>query len=222
MRSLGLYILVSVAASVVALADPVPFDPQILIEDPGGSAPPIDFTGQPITLVNGGGIFAFHNVTGNPLNEIDVNLDFPQAPLPLGFTVQGTILVPPSTVTQQSKFAVTTFSGLDCSFAKSSSLSCIELKFFLKPGPLIPVDGDFVLDFNDISDNPTGADLAVEKGTWTPEDGQGNGGSWGNSFANVDPIPQVPEPSYRVTAGVMGLALLAVWNLRRRSLAKKS
>ena len=209
------------AASFAALADPVPVDPQILI-DSGGDAQLISGP-TAISLVNGGGIFDFQNAFDVPLSEIDLFLNVPLSPLPNGFTVDGSIGIP-ATGHQVSTFSVTPFSGLQCgTFTASSSDSCVELKFILKPGPLVGASpATFVLDFNDISDNPTGADLAVEDGTWTPADGQGGGGSWGATTGMVDPIPAVPEPSYRVTAGVMGLALLAGWNLRRRSLAKKS
>jgi hypothetical protein len=220
MRSVYFYTLVSVAASFAALADPVPVDPQILI-DSGGDAPLI--TGPTtISLVNGGGIFAFENGSADPLNEIDLFLNVPLSPLPNGFTVDGTIGVPASGH-QFSTFSVTPFSGLECgTFTASSTDSCVELKFILKPGPLVgPSPATFVLDFNDMA-NYNADDVAVEDGTFTGDTASGGGGSWGAATATIDPIPAVPEPSYRATAGVMGLALLAAWNLRRRSLAKKS
>jgi hypothetical protein len=223
MRSVCVYILVSVAASVVALADPVPVDPQILI-DSGGDAPDINYTGVPITIgPKGGGIFVFHNATGNALNEIDVNVDFPEDPLPTGFTVQGTIPVPPSLVRQFPNFQSSTFPGFTCAGVASTSDTCVDLKFILNPGPLIPINANFVLDFNN-SANYTADDIAVEDGTYTGGDLPDGTGGWApGAMGGVDPIPPVPEPSYRATAGLMGLAILAAWNLRHRlSTAKKS
>src|SRR6202158_4084493 len=114
MRLVCIYLLVSMAAGFTALGNPVPYDPEILI-DIGGDATDINYTGVPITVgQNGGGIFVFHNATGNPLSEIDLNLDFASSPLPTGFTVDGSIGIPPSSVRQHSQFVVTTFSGFDC------------------------------------------------------------------------------------------------------------
>jgi hypothetical protein len=222
MRFLCLYLLVSVAASVAALADPVPIDPQILI-DSGGDAFNLDYNGHPITIANGGGIFAFHNNTGGPLSEIDINLLF-QVPQ-LNIAVKGTFA---STTTsgQSYSFEPIPLWKTDCAGNPSMTESCLELQFSATPGPLIPTDGNFVLDLNDRA-SYNSDDLAVLNGTYdSSKDGQGGGGSWPSVSGNVDPIPfipAVPEPSYRATAGFMGLALLAAWNLRRRlSTAKKS
>jgi hypothetical protein len=219
MYRFSLYVLVSVTASFAVMADPVPVDPQILI-DAGGDAPLINGP-TTVSLVNGGGIFAFENGSADPLSEIDLFLTVPLSPLPNGFTVDGTIGVPASG-RQLSTFSVTPFSGLDCTFAASSTDSCVELKFILKPGPLVgPSPATFVLDFNDMA-NYNADDVAVEDGTFTGDYAPGGGGSWGAATAMIDPIPAVPEPSYRATAGFMGLALLAAWNYRRRLSAKKS
>ena len=205
------------AFSVSVLANPVPFDPQILI-DTGGDATDINYTGLPITVgPNGGGIFVFHNATGNPLSEIDLNLEFPMAPLPVGFTVQGTIPIPPSPVRQHSIFDVATFSGFDCAGVVSASISCIQLKFILVPGPLVPTDGNFILDFND-SAHYTEADFQVLDGTYTGGDLPGGQGSWGTTTGNVAPLSAVPEPSHRAAAACLGFALLAAWRWRRRSI----
>jgi hypothetical protein len=223
MRSVYLYLLVSLAVSCSAMADPVPYDPQILI-DTGGDATDVNYTGKPITVgINGGGIFQFHNATGSPLTELDLNLDFPLSPLPTGFTVQGTISAPPSLVRQHSTFNVTTFSGLPCTGATTGS--CIELKFILMPGPLIPTDGNFILDFNNSADY-TAADLGVLDGTYSGPDVPDGTGGWApggvQTFGMVDPIPAVPEPSYRTTAACMGLVMLVAWSWRRRLTARKS
>ena len=224
MRPVCFYILVSVAMSFSAMANIVPVDPDILI-DSGGDAVPIDYTGLPITVgPNGGGIFVFHNATGNPLNELDLNLDFPLSPLPPGFVVEGNIPVPPSPVRQMPKFDVSTSSGFDCTGAASATVSCLGLKFILNPGPLIPTDGNFVLDFNNVADY-TETDIEVENGTYTGGDIPGGTGGWapGGTPTTGDVTPSVaPEPSYRATAGFMGLAVLAVWNYRRRLTVKKS
>lgn len=223
MRSICFYILVSVAVSFSLVANPVPVDPEILI-DTGGDATDINYTGLPITVgPNGGGIFVFHNATGNPLNEFDLNLNFPLSPLPAGFTVRGTIPVPPSPVRQIPTFDVSTFSGFDCAGDASTTVSCLELKFILMPGPLVPTDGNFVLDFNNMA-NYTAADFEVENGTYTGGDMPGGTGGWapGGNPTSGDVMPGVPEPSYRATVGFMGLALLTAWNYRRRLTAKKS
>jgi hypothetical protein len=219
MRSLGLYILVSVAASVVALADPVPIDPQILI-DSGGDAMPI-MGPTPISIgAFGGGIFAFQNETGAPLSEVDVKLVIPITPL--NIAVQGTWA--PTIAGQAFSFEPITTWNSDC--ARFSTVdSCVDLKFSLVPGPLVPVGGTFILDFNDNAATVDKVELQeciAGTNVAACSDSTGTGG-WGMvTSASVDPIPAVPEPSYRVTAGVMGLALLAAWNLRRRLTAKKS
>ena len=224
MRSICLYALVSAAVSFSALADPVPVDPQILI-DTGGDAPDIDYTGAPITVgPNGGGIFVFHNATGNPLSEVDIDVQLPETPLPPGFTVDGTIPIPPSLVRQFPTFQASTFSGFDCSGMASSMFSCVELKFILIPGPLVPADANFVLDFNNSADYTT-EDFEVEDGTYTCPTctGDPNGiGGWLGGGGTVTPFSVAPEPSYRATVGIMGFALIAAWNLRRRLIEKKS
>jgi hypothetical protein len=203
------------------MANPVPFDPMILI-DTGGDATDINYTGLPITIgPNGGGIFVFHNATGNPLNEIEINVDFPMAPLPNGFTVSGTIGIPAPSGRQHSTFQSIPFSGIDCTGAASLSFSCIELKFILLPGPLIPIGGNFVLDFND-SANYTDADFAVLDGNYSGPDVPGGSGSWG-ALTSADVTPStIPEPSYRATAAGIGLLMLGAWNWRRRLTARKS
>ena len=225
MRPLYFYPLIAVALTFSALANPTPVDPQVLI-DSGGDATDINYTGVPITVgPNGGGIFVFHNATGNPLSEIDLNLDFPESPLPTGFTVDGSIGIPPSIVRQHSQFVVTTFSGIDCAGDASLTFSCLELKFIVTPGPLIPTDGNFVLDFNN-SANYTADDIAVEDGTYTGGDIPGGTGGWapGGSptSGNALPASAVPEPSYRATAGLVFFSLIGLWNLRRRLTAKQS
>jgi len=214
-----LYVLVSVTASFAVMADPVPVDPQILI-DTGGDAPMLSGPTGILIDSNGGGIFAFQNDTGSPLSEIDVFMNVLLSPLPAGYTVDGTISSPISPVRQRSTFEVSTFSGTPC--AGDSTGSCIELRFILTPGPLVPLDGNFVLDFNDMA-NYNSDDLEVEDGTYTGGDAPGGGGSWGaGATAMIDPVAAVPEPSYRATAGFMSLALLAAWKYGRRLTAKKS
>jgi len=220
MRSLyPCFLLMAVGFS--AMANPVPFDPQILI-DTGGDAMNINYTGLPIIIgPNGGGIFVFHNATGNPLNEIEIDVDFPMAPLPNGFSVSGTIGIPPPGGHQHATFQSIPFSGIDCTGAASISFSCIELKFILLPGPLIPIDGNFVLDFND-SANYTDADFAVLDGNYSGPDVPDGIGSWGSSTsADVTPST-IPEPSYRATAAFLAFVMLGAWNWRRRLAARKS
>ena len=218
MRSICFYALVSLSAGIAAMANPVPVDPQILI-DTGGDAFDINYDGYPITISsNGGGIFAFHNVTGGPLSEVDINLLF-QVPQ-LNIAVRGTF--PPSMPPGQSySFEPITLWQSDCDGNYMDSESCLELQFSATPGPLVPTDGNFIFDFNNRADY-NAADLAVLAGTWDPSQGQGGGGSWPSVSGNVVPDAAVPEPSYRATAGLMSLALLAAWNYRRRLTTKKS
>jgi hypothetical protein len=223
MRLVCIYLLVSMAAGLTALGNPVPYDPEILI-DIGGDATNIDYTGVPITVgANGGGIFVFHNATGNPLTELDFNLDFPLSPLPVGFGIAGSVGTNLSG--QIFTFRPATFSGINCNGVASSTFSCIELTFKLRPGPLVPTDGNFVIDFND-SASYTALDLEVENGTYTGGDVPGGTGSWAPNgvptSGSVDPFSAVPEPAYRYTEACMALGLVVVWNLRRRMAAKKS
>jgi hypothetical protein len=216
MRSIAIYLLVSVGISSV-MANPVPVDPEILI-DTGGDAFDINYDGYPITISsNGGGIFAFHNVTGGPLSEVDINLLFhvPQ----LNIAVRGTFA---STAQGQSySFEPITLWQSDCNGNSSDSESCLELQFSATPGPLVPTDGNFIFDFNNRA-NYNAADFAVLAGDWNPSLGQGGGGGWPNVSGNIEPDAAVPEPSYRATAGFMSLALLGAWNYRRRLITKKS
>ena len=217
MRSICLYVSLSLSASIAALANPVPIDPEILI-DAGGDATNINYDGSPITIAsNGGGIFAFHNVTGGPLGEVDINLLFP---IPqLNIAVRGTFA---STAPGQSySFEPITLWQSDCNGNASASESCLELEFSATPGPLVPTDGNFIFDFNNRADY-NAADFAVLAGDWDPSLGQGGGGSWPGVSGTVNADAVVPEPSYRTTAACMGLALLAAWNYRRRWTSKKS
>jgi hypothetical protein len=217
MRSSFLYVLVSLSASIAAMADSVPIDPEILI-DSCCDAADINYDGSPITIApNGGGIFAFHNITGSPLREIDINLLF-QVP-ELNIAVRGTFAG--TAPGQAYSFEPITLWHTDCAGNSMDSESCLELQFSATPGPLIPTGGNFVFDFNNRA-NYNAADFAVLNGTYTPSLGEGGGGSWPDVSGSVQPDAVVPEPSYRATAGLMGLALLSAWNYRRRLTAKKS
>ena len=203
-----------------AKATPVPFlpfDPEILIAL-GGDATDITNAGSPITVgPNGGGIFVFHNATGNPLSEIDINLNFPLSPLPAGFTVNGTIVVPPSPQRQRSTFRDVPFSGFDCGGNASSLFSCVKLTFILTPGPLVDVNQNFVLDFNNQA-NFTDADFSVENGTYTGGDVPGGTGDWSpngvRSSGTIGVTAETPEPAY---GGATLLCLAALLKLSSRS-----
>lgn len=216
MRSISIYLLVSVGISFLAMANPVPIDPEILI-DSCCDATNLNYDGYPITIAsNGGGIFAFHNVTGAPLSEIDINLLFHVPDLDIA--VRGTF--GSATPGQSYSFEAIPLDYTDCAGNHMDSESCLELQFSATPGPLIPIGGNFAFDFNNRADY-NAADLAVLAGNWDPSLGQGGGGNWPNVSGNVEPDAVVPEPSYRATAGLMGLALLAAWNYRRRLTAQK-
>src|SRR5216684_1481460 len=77
-----------------ALADPVnEVDPHIIYAT-GGDATPITTGGISIDLSQGGGgIFVFQHDTGADLSMLDVNVQFPFAVFPNGFTVADTIFV---------------------------------------------------------------------------------------------------------------------------------
>jgi hypothetical protein len=219
MRSICLYILVSLTSSFAVMADPVPIDPQILI-DTGGDAMPITGPSPIIIGPNGGGIFAFQNETGGPLSEIDVKLVIPITPL--NIAVQGTWA--PTMAGQAFSFEPITTWNSNCA-GFSTVDSCVDLQFSLIPGPLIPTGGTFILDFDNNASTVDQAELQeciAGTNVAACSDSSGTGG-WGMvSSAMVDPISAVPEPAYRATAGFLGLTLLAAWNYRRRLTAKKS
>jgi hypothetical protein len=205
--------------ATAAMADIQPFDPHGLLAN-GGDATPITDT-TPITFsVAGGGIFVFMNDTGAPLQEVDVKIAVPDAlEQNTIFTVVGGIVVPPGPA-QQALIGQGALQNSNCGpgFNTSTTTFCEELSFRLVPGPLVPLGGNFVLDFDDpVNGQYQGLDADVAAGDYTggTMDGSGQVGSWGDGTqAFVTPIP-TPEPRQYggLLAGVMAVAILTV---RRR------
>ncbi len=210
----GAFVLVGLATS--AMADLIPFDPHALLAT-GGDATPITDAGMAITFsATGGGIFVFTNDTGSPLSKLDVDVQFPVGIFPNGFGVDGTIFVPPSLPGQQASFQAFLFQNETCAGVANDSASCVQMVFGLKPGPLVPVGGNFVLDFDnpDSAGNYQGVDAQVAGGTYTGSTDTSSAriGDWpDDAAAFVTPIP-TPEPRYYA-----GLLALAIFFARRRS-----
>jgi hypothetical protein len=184
-------------------------DPFLLIST-GGVGTDLTNAGAPITVgPNGGGIFVFHNATGSPFTELDVNLNLPVPQLPNGFTINGTISVAPSLVRQLSSFQEVAFQNFNCNGSPSDTVTCIELIFKLTPGPLVDLGQNFVLDFND----PglfTAADVAVENGTYTGGNDASGIGSWSSGASgSVIPNGELPVPGPVSTPEPSGLLLLS-------------
>jgi hypothetical protein len=129
-----------------AMADIVPFDPHGLFAT-GGDATDIN-SGQPITLSSpgggntGGGIFVFTNNTGTALSGVDVNITLPNSFGAFSFT--GTIFTPGAGTTSTTETIVPG----PCDPSLPAASFCVELAFSASPQPLVPVGGNFVLDFD--------------------------------------------------------------------------
>jgi hypothetical protein len=204
------------ALATTALADIGPYDPHALYAT-GGDATPI--TGEtPITFsVAGGGIFVFTNDTGEPLQQVNVDVVVPDALAVDGFTVVGAIYVPPGSG-QTSSFSAGFVPNSNCG-GPSSTTFCEEMQFSLIPGPIAPAGGNFVLDFDDpVNGHYQGLDAEVADGTYTggTMDGSGQVGSWGDGAqAYVTPIVVTPEP--RQYSGLLGgIMALGIFAVRRR------
>lgn len=204
-----------------AMADLIPFDPHALLAT-GGDATPITDAGMAITFsATGGGIFVFTNDTGAPLSKLNVDVQFPVGIFPNGFGVDGTIFVPPNQPGQQASFQAFLFQNETCAGVANDSASCVQMVFGLKPGPLVPVGGNFVLDFDNPDSNGDyqGVDAEVADGTYTggTDTSAARVGDWPADAAGfVTPIPTVPEPRYY--AGLLaGFLALAIFFGRRRN-----
>jgi hypothetical protein len=203
-----------------AMADLTPFDPHALLAT-GGDATPITNAGLPITFsATGGGIFVFQNDTGSPLSKMDVDVQFPTGLFPNGFGVDGTIFVPAGSG-QQASFQAFLFQNETCAGVSDTSASCVEMVFALKPGPLVPTGGNFVLDFDnpDANGDYQGVDASVAGGTYTggTDTSSGRVGDWPDGAQGfVTPIIATPEP--RQYAGwLTGFLVLAIYSRRRRN-----
>src|ERR1035438_7598121 len=136
--------LVLFGLATSAMADLIPYDPHALFAS-GGDATDID-SGQPIQLSApsgsnmGGGIFVFHNNTGSPLSAVQVDINVPTLS---GFIFGGTIFTPVSgTATVMTE-------GFDnvCGDPMDTSSACLYITFEGSP-PIVPLGGNFVLDFD--------------------------------------------------------------------------
>ena len=222
--------------ATLAMADISPIDPHTLFA-PGGDATDIG-SGQPIVLSapgggnTGGGIFVFTNNTGMPLVAVDVDITLPDS---FGlFTFTGTIVSPGSTST-------TTTVGVNplgpCEPSQPAASFCVELGFSATPGPIVPVGGNFILDFDKpASQGPPpvygGVDELVATGnysvegcanselpncTGTTDTSDARIGEWTQgAVGSVTPVFATPEP--RQYAGLLaGFLTLAFFSRRRRN-----
>jgi hypothetical protein len=196
-----------------AMADLTPFDPHALLAT-GGDATPITDAGLPILFsTTGGGIFVFQNDTGKDLSKLEVSVQFPEGLFPNGFGVDGTIFVPAGSG-QQASFQAFTFQNETCAGVADTSASCVQMVFSLKPGPLVPIGGNFVLDFDapDGNGDYQGVDASVANGTYTGDTDTSSArvGEWPDGAQGfVTPIPEVPEPRFYgfLLAGVVAFAI---------------
>ncbi len=216
----GSIVLFGLATS--AMADISPIDPHALFAT-GGDATDIG-AGQPITLSSpgggdtGGGIFVFTNNTGDPLSAVEVDLTLPIAFLN-GFSFTGTIFSPgPGTSSTTS----TILTG-KCDDPTNLGFFCFEMTFASAPEPIVPLGGNFVLDFDKpASPGPPpiygGVDANVADGTYegTTDTSTDRVGEWTEGAQGfVTPILQTPEP--RQYAGLLaGIFALAIFMKRKR------
>lgn len=219
MRPTIICLILLFALVSTTLADSVnQVDPHIIFAT-GGDATPITTNGISISLSNGGGgIFVFQNDTGAALSMLDVNVQFPFAVFPNGFTVADTIFA--GMPGQQSSFSDSLFNNVTCADLGgfSSTTACLTMQFGLNPGPLVGQGQNFVLDF----DFPLQAvDVSVENGTYTggTDTSAARTGDWpAGAPASVTPITAAPEPSAfsLLLIGGLGLAIA-----RRRKLVRR-
>jgi len=227
--------LVLFVFAVSAMADPSPIDPHALFAD-GGDATLLcsPICGQPIMLSSpsganqGGGIFVFTNNTGSPLSAVQVDINVPSLS---GFTFGGTISTPGGTATVVTE-------GFDnvCGDPSDTSSACFQITFEGSP-PIVPLGGNFVLDFDKpSSDGPpvtySGVDGLVAAGnygvvgcaeselpncTGTTDTSTFRIGEWPDGTTGfVTPVFATPEP--RQYAGMLaGILALAIFLKRKRN-----
>lgn len=209
-----------------ALADISPVDPHALFAS-GGDASPIG-AGQPITLSSpvgpdnqGGGIFVFNNDTGMALSAVRVAITLPESFFN-GFSFTGTIFTP---VPSASSVSEVLFSGKCGSAADPTNFFCVQLTFAESPGPIVPIGGNFVIDFDKPASQgppPTygGVDQLVATGLYTGDTDTSGArvGEWANGAQGfVSPIFATPEP--RQYAGILGgIFALAIFLKRKRNI----
>jgi len=200
------------------MADFSPIDPHALFAsggdaDPIGSGATIVLSTPPGAGNNGGGIFVFNNDTGKALSAVEVDITLPVTFGPFFFT--GTIFTPGGGAASVS--AGVTFHG--CGNPSDLSDFCVDLVFAVNPGPLVPINGNFVLDF----DKPTSQgpppvygsepDSDVANGTYAGETDTSDArvGEWSDgAVGTVTPIFATPEPRQYagLLAGIFALAMV--------------
>jgi hypothetical protein len=205
-----------------AMADTAPVDPHALFAT-GGDATDID-SGQPIMLSapgggdTGGGIFVFNNNTGSALSAVDVDISLPNSFLN-GFSFTGTLFTPGPGATSVSETILTH----ECGNPSDTSEFCVEMVFAVNPGPIVPIGGNFVLDFDKpASQGPPpvygGVDALVANGTYTgtTDTSSARVGEWEDgAMGFVSPVIATPEP--RQYAGLLaGVFALAIFLKRKR------
>jgi hypothetical protein len=232
----GAFVLVGLATS--AMADLTPYDPHALLATGGDATdicPPEQSCGQAIQLSapgggnQGGGIFVFTNNTGNPLSAVDVNITLPESFLD-GFSFTGTIFTPGPGASSVSETILTHPCGDPSD--KSNTSFCVEMAFAANPGPIVPLGGNFVLDFDaPTSQGPppiyTGVDGLVATGnyssdscgefelpncTGTTDTSVFRVGEWADGAQGFVTPVVTPEPRYYA-----GFLALAIFFARRRS-----
>ena len=205
-----------------AMADISPIDPHALFAT-GGDATDIN-SGQPITLSSppgagntGGGIFVFTNNTGSALSAVEVDISLPDSFGPFSFT--GSLFTPGPGASSISE----TILFNECGNPSNTSDFCVEMVFAVNPGPLVPVGGNFVLDFDaPASQGPPpiygGVDEDVANGVYngTTDTSDARIGEWSKGAVGfVTPILATPEP--RQYAGLLaGIFALAIFLKRKR------
>lgn len=205
-----------------ALADVSPYDPHVLYAT-GGDA--TDITGPTTIMFSsaGGGIFVYHNDTGVALASLDVDIAVPDDLALHGFSVTGAIVVPSGGVTQVSEFSAVMYPPNSNCSGPSTTTFCEMMTFSLIPGPLVPIGGNFVLDFDDpVNGVYVGLDAEVANGTYTGDTMTGSGqiGSWGAfTMGSVTPILATPEPAHYAGLLVGMVVLAGYFRIRRRAVA---
>ncbi|HLK17458.1 MAG TPA: PEP-CTERM sorting domain-containing protein [Bryobacteraceae bacterium] len=210
-----------------AMADISPVDPHALFAS-GGDATPLG-SGQPITLSSpagpddqGGGIFVFNNDTGMALSAVKVSITMPESFFN-GFSFTGTLFTPGPSASSISEVL---FSGKCKTGADTADFFCVQLTFAENPGPIVPIGGNFVIDFDKpASQGPPpvygGVDQLVATGLYTGDTDTSDSrvGEWANGANGfVDPVFATPEP--RQYAGILGgIFALAIFLKRKRSVA---
>ena len=197
------------AFSVSVLANPVPFDPQILIDTGGDSLPISSNIGIAQPCSPGPCTFDFFNDTGAILTS---------------FTFATTINKGLSE-TAINSFTCADPHGffLDCTIQYESSSGLLKYLF----SGVVPADGDETTD-TDVGEHegiplagppPQGHFIITFTG-WQQDLTVGT-----EQLYSGVPVTQnsfetsaVPEPSYRAAAACLGFALLAAWRWRRRSI----